>query len=45
MAAILQGVAKRSIDGTASNSDAAAVGAKAVPLSELAWRLARSMDI
>jgi aminoglycoside phosphotransferase (APT) family kinase protein len=44
MAAILQGVAKRSIDGTASNSDAAAVGAKAVPLSELAWRLARSMD-
>jgi aminoglycoside phosphotransferase (APT) family kinase protein len=43
VAAILQGIAKRSIDGTASNADAAEVGAKAVPLSKLAWDLAQSI--
>jgi len=44
IAAILQGIAKRSSDGTASNADAAEVGAKAVPISNLAWQLAQTVD-
>lgn len=43
IAAILQGIARRAIDGTAANADAAQVGAKAVPISAMAWSLARSM--
>lgn len=40
VAAILQGVARRARDGNASAVDAAEVGAKAGPLSELAWSIA-----
>ncbi|MAY88218.1 MAG: phosphotransferase family protein [Pseudooceanicola sp.] len=39
IASILQGIAKRSLDGSAANADAAEIGAKAVPISELAWKL------
>lgn len=43
IAAILQGIAKRSINGAAANADAAEVGAKARPISELARDLARTL--
>ncbi len=39
LAAIIQGIARRALDGTASDPKAAAVGAKARPLAELAWSL------
>ncbi len=42
IASILQGIAKRSRDGNAANSDAAEIGAKAVPISELAWRMVQA---
>ncbi|RBI85151.1 phosphotransferase family protein [Rhodosalinus halophilus] len=41
IAAILQGIAKRAEAGTAADPRAAETGALAVPLSELAWDLAR----
>jgi aminoglycoside phosphotransferase (APT) family kinase protein len=40
IAAILQGIAKRAVDGTAANADAVDVGRKAVPLARIAWSLA-----
>jgi aminoglycoside phosphotransferase (APT) family kinase protein len=43
LAAILQGVARRALEGTASNPNAAEVGARARPLAEQAWELARRM--
>jgi aminoglycoside phosphotransferase (APT) family kinase protein len=43
IAAILQGIARRAQDGTASDRHAHAVGAKARPLSELAWSIARTI--
>jgi aminoglycoside phosphotransferase (APT) family kinase protein len=42
MAAILQGIARRALDGTAADADARAVGAKAAPMAELGWRIAQS---
>jgi aminoglycoside phosphotransferase (APT) family kinase protein len=39
LAAIIQGIARRALDGTASDPAAASVGAKARPLAELAWSL------
>jgi aminoglycoside phosphotransferase (APT) family kinase protein len=42
IAAIIQGIAKRALDGTAADPGAAALGAKAKPLAELAWDLARA---
>lgn len=39
IASILQGVAKRSVEGSAADAKAAEVGAKAVPISQLAWNL------
>jgi aminoglycoside phosphotransferase (APT) family kinase protein len=44
IAAILQGIAKRAIDGTAASAQAGEVGRKARPLAEMAWALARSID-
>jgi aminoglycoside phosphotransferase (APT) family kinase protein len=44
LAAILQGIAKRAIDGTAAGADAVATGATAIPMGEQAWALARSLD-
>jgi len=41
MAAIMQGIARRALEGTAANSDAAIVGAKAVPMAVLGWRIAQ----
>jgi aminoglycoside phosphotransferase (APT) family kinase protein len=40
LAAILQGIAKRAEDGTASSAEAVRSGAGARPLAELAWRFA-----
>lgn len=41
VASILQGVWRRAQEGNASASDAAEIGAKAVPLSKLGWDIAR----
>jgi aminoglycoside phosphotransferase (APT) family kinase protein len=41
IAAILQGIAKRVEDGTASSAQAASSGASARPLAELAWKFAQ----
>src|SRR5438067_816018 len=43
IAAILQGIAKRAIDGTAAGADAAEQGRLARPLAEQAWTLAQSL--
>jgi len=43
IAAILQGIAKRAIDGTAASADAAEQGRLARPLAEQAWQLAQSL--
>jgi len=43
IAAILQGIAKRAIDGTAAGTDAAEQGRLARPLAEQAWALAQSL--
>jgi len=45
IAAILQGIAKRAIDGTAASADAAEQGRLARPLSEQAWALAQSLGM
>jgi aminoglycoside phosphotransferase (APT) family kinase protein len=44
MAAILQGIARRVVDGIASSAQARATGAGARPLAELAWQFARKAD-
>ncbi len=41
LAAILQGIMKRFVDGTASNQSAFDTGARAVPLAELGWQIAQ----
>jgi aminoglycoside phosphotransferase (APT) family kinase protein len=43
IAAILQGIAKRALDGTAASAEAAEVGRIARPLAEQAWALAESL--
>jgi aminoglycoside phosphotransferase (APT) family kinase protein len=40
IAAILQGIARRVVDGTAASAEAALAGASARPLAELAWSFA-----
>ena len=40
IAAILQGIAKRVEDGTASSEQAKSSGAGAKPMAELAWQFA-----
>src|SRR5437773_5786063 len=44
IAAILQGIAKRAIEGTAASDEASAYGRLARPLADQAWTLARSLD-
>lgn len=44
IAAICQGIAKRALDGTASSSNAVAMGTKARPLAEVGWNIARRLD-
>lgn len=41
MAAILQGIAKRALEGTAADPNAAALGRKARPMAEKGWALAQ----
>lgn len=41
IAAILQGIARRVVDGTAASEQARAAGAGAQPLAELGWRFAQ----
>jgi aminoglycoside phosphotransferase (APT) family kinase protein len=43
LSAIFQGIAKRALDGTASNVDALEVGKKAIPMAEMAWETARQL--
>jgi aminoglycoside phosphotransferase (APT) family kinase protein len=43
LAAIMQGIAKRAIDGTAASSQAVELGRLARPVGEQAWTLARSL--
>jgi aminoglycoside phosphotransferase (APT) family kinase protein len=43
VAAIMQGIAKRAIDGTAASPEADELGRKAHPTGEQAWALARSL--
>jgi aminoglycoside phosphotransferase (APT) family kinase protein len=44
MAAILQGIAKRALDGTAASKNAIETGRKAGPLAEIAWGFAERYD-
>jgi len=41
IAAIVQGIAKRALDGTAADPGAAELGARAAPLADIAWDMAR----
>jgi aminoglycoside phosphotransferase (APT) family kinase protein len=43
LAAIMQGIAKRALDGTAAGHEAVELGRKARPTGEQAWALARSL--
>jgi aminoglycoside phosphotransferase (APT) family kinase protein len=43
IAAILQGIAKRAVEGSASSREAADVGRRARPIAEQAWALAKSL--
>jgi aminoglycoside phosphotransferase (APT) family kinase protein len=43
LAAILHGIAKRAIEGTAASQHAAELGTRAQPIAELAWALAQSI--
>src|SRR6266446_2927752 len=43
LAAIMQGIAKRAIEGTAASDEAAELGRLARPVGEQAWALARSL--
>jgi aminoglycoside phosphotransferase (APT) family kinase protein len=43
LAAIMQGIAKRAIEGTAASDEAAVLGRLARPVGEQAWALARSL--
>ncbi len=44
MAAILQGIARRAVDGTAASADAIETGSKARPLAEIGWKYAQRYD-
>ncbi|MGE0797969.1 MAG: phosphotransferase family protein [Lautropia sp.] len=44
LAAILQGIMKRVVDGTAASAEAADAGRRARPLAEIAWRFARKVQ-
>jgi aminoglycoside phosphotransferase (APT) family kinase protein len=44
LAAILQGIMKRVVDGTAANREAADSGKRAVPLAQEGWRIAQRVN-
>jgi aminoglycoside phosphotransferase (APT) family kinase protein len=43
VSAILQGIARRAIDGSANDPNAMSIGAKAGPISQLAWSIAETL--
>ena len=43
IAAILQGIKKRSVDGTAASAHAADAGARVLPLAQMAWEYAQKV--
>ena len=45
LAAIMQGIAKRAIIGTAASQEAVGLGRLARPIGEQAWALARTLDL
>ena len=45
LAAIVQGIAKRSLEGTASDPAAAALGRMARPIAETGWRLVEGLGV
>ena len=45
LAAILQGIMKRVVDGTASSAEAAKAGSRARPLAQLAWGFAQRIGV
>jgi aminoglycoside phosphotransferase (APT) family kinase protein len=44
IAAIMQGILKRALDGTAASREAMDVGARARPVAELAWEVAKGIE-
>jgi len=44
LAAILQGIARRALDGTASSAEAEQTGRRAVPVAEAAWQQVRALQ-
>jgi aminoglycoside phosphotransferase (APT) family kinase protein len=44
LAAILQGIAKRAVDGTASNARAVESGERARPTAELGWAMVEKLE-
>ncbi len=44
LAAILQGVGKRALDGNAADANALEMGARARPIAELAWKIALQLS-
>lgn len=44
LAAILQGIARRALDGTAASADALETGRKARPIAEAAWRQVEALS-
>jgi aminoglycoside phosphotransferase (APT) family kinase protein len=45
LAAILQGIMKRVVDGTAASAEAAKAGSRARPLAQLAWGFAQRIGV
>jgi hypothetical protein len=43
IAAILQGIKKRAVDGTAASAHAADAGARVQPLAKMAWEYAQKV--
>ena len=44
IAAILQGIMKRVVDGTAASAHARDAGRRARPMAELGWKMAAKLD-
>jgi aminoglycoside phosphotransferase (APT) family kinase protein len=44
IAAILHGVLSRALQGNAASADAVAMGSRAGPVADVAWRMARNLD-
>ena len=44
IAAILHGVLSRALQGNAASADAVAMGSRARPVADVAWRMAQNID-